>query len=269
MQTMRADPLSYLGDELDELRAKNLYRPLREMSAPQAVHTVDRRQARDQPVVEQLPGPDHPSTLVEAALSAVREFGVGTGAVRTIAGDTSCSRSSSGGWRIQACRGRADAPVRLTANSGTIPADHHRARSDRQRRAQSRVDHRRRSPVQGVASRLPASRRRRPREGAARARATGGPNGPYRAILVITDGVFSMDGDIAPLPGICEVADRYEAAVMVDDAHASRRAGQERPRHDRPFRPPRPRRHPGRARCRRQSASWAATSRAVSTSRTI
>jgi glycine C-acetyltransferase len=38
---------------------------------------------------------------------------------------------------------------------------------------------------------------------------------------VITDGVFSMDGDIAPLAGICDVADRYEAAVMVDDAHAS------------------------------------------------
>jgi glycine C-acetyltransferase len=53
------------------------------------------------------------------------------------------------------------------------------------------------------------------------ARANGGQNGPYRAILVITDGVFSMDGDIAPLPGICDVADRYEAAVMVDDAHAS------------------------------------------------
>jgi glycine C-acetyltransferase len=53
------------------------------------------------------------------------------------------------------------------------------------------------------------------------ARAKGGPNGPWRRVLVITDGVFSMDGDIAPLPGICEVAERYEAAVMVDDAHAS------------------------------------------------
>jgi glycine C-acetyltransferase len=53
------------------------------------------------------------------------------------------------------------------------------------------------------------------------ARAKGGSRGAYRRILVITDGVFSMDGDIAPLPGICEVSERYAAAVMVDDAHAS------------------------------------------------
>jgi glycine C-acetyltransferase len=45
--------------------------------------------------------------------------------------------------------------------------------------------------------------------------------GPYRLILVVTDGVFSMDGDIAPLPGIVEAAESFGAAVMVDDAHAS------------------------------------------------
>src|SRR5207244_867066 len=45
--------------------------------------------------------------------------------------------------------------------------------------------------------------------------------GPYRLILVVTDGVFSMDGDIAPLPGIVEAAEAYGAAVFVDDAHAS------------------------------------------------
>jgi glycine C-acetyltransferase len=44
---------------------------------------------------------------------------------------------------------------------------------------------------------------------------------PHRLILVVTDGVFSMDGDIAPLPGIVEAAEAYGAAVMVDDAHAS------------------------------------------------
>ena len=45
--------------------------------------------------------------------------------------------------------------------------------------------------------------------------------GPYHLILVVTDGVFSMDGDIAPLPGIVEAAEAFGAAVMVDDAHAS------------------------------------------------
>jgi glycine C-acetyltransferase len=44
---------------------------------------------------------------------------------------------------------------------------------------------------------------------------------PYRLILVVTDGVFSMDGDIAPLPGIVAAAEEFGAAVMVDDAHAS------------------------------------------------
>ena len=43
---------------------------------------------------------------------------------------------------------------------------------------------------------------------------------PYRLILVVTDGVFSMDGDIAPLAGIVEAAEAYDAAVFVDDAHA-------------------------------------------------
>ena len=60
------------------------------------------------------------------------------------------------------------------------------------------------------------------REALAKARADGGPGGhPHRLILVVTDGVFSMDGDIAPLPGIVEAAEEFGAAVFVDDAHAS------------------------------------------------
>ena len=56
------------------------------------------------------------------------------------------------------------------------------------------------------------------------ARAKGRPDAggaPHRLILVVTDGVFSMDGDIAPLPGIVAAAEEFGAAVMVDDAHAS------------------------------------------------
>jgi glycine C-acetyltransferase len=48
-----------------------------------------------------------------------------------------------------------------------------------------------------------------------------GTGEPYRLILVVTDGVFSMDGDIAPLAAITDVAEAFGAAVMVDDAHAS------------------------------------------------
>ena len=222
---MRADPLAYLADELDELRAKNLYRPLRVMTGPQAVAHGRRRRAGHQPVVEQLPRPDHPSrSSSRRPRKAVRELGVGTGAVRTIAGATELHRGAGApAGRLQARRGGADAPVRASpptaASSRRSPTD---ARPDRQRRAQPRLDHRRRAAVQGVARRLPAPRRRRPREGAARgARQGRRRTGRTARILVITDGVFSMDGDIAPLAGICDVAERYEAAVMVDDAHAS------------------------------------------------
>ena len=76
---------------------------------------------------------------------------------------------------------------------------------------------------------------------------TGRPGGgEWRLILVVTDGVFSMDGDIAPLPEIVEAAEEFGAAVMVDDAHASGVLGRERPRLGRPLRPARPRRDPGR-----------------------
>jgi len=98
VKTMRADPLSYLGDELDELRDKNLYRPLREMSAPQAVHTViDGRPVISLSSNNYLGLTTHPH-LKEAAFSAVQEFGVGTGAVRTISGDTTLIEERSAGW---------------------------------------------------------------------------------------------------------------------------------------------------------------------------
>jgi glycine C-acetyltransferase len=217
-----ADPLAYLTDELDELRAKNLYRPLREMSAPQAVHTV----IDGKPVISlssnnYLGLTTHPR-LVNAALDAVREFGVGTGAVRTISGDTSLLEELE---RRLADFKHTEAVLTLqsglTANSGVIPA----ITTDRDLIVSDELNHA--SIIDGV--RLSKAARavfpHRDVDGLEKvlrdSRASGGPNGPYRSILVITDGVFSMDGDIAPLAGICDVAEKYEAAVMVDDAHAS------------------------------------------------
>ncbi len=217
-----ADPLAYLGAELDDLRAKNLYRPLRIMTGAQAPHTiVDGRPVISLSSNNYLGLATHPK-LVEAALDAVRSFGVGTGAVRTIAGATELieelERRLADFKRVE---GVLTLQSGLTANSGTIPAItdegdlivsdelNHASIIDGVRlskAARAVFPHR---DVDGLESVL--------RD----ARAKGGKNGPYRAILVITDGVFSMDGDIAPLPGICEVAERYEAAVMIDDAHAS------------------------------------------------
>lgn len=220
--TTRTDPLSYLQAEIDDLRAKNLYRPLRIMTGPQAVHTT----IAGKPVISlssnnYLGLTTHPR-LVEAALKAVRELGVGTGAVRTIAGATALIEELE--QRLATFK-HVEAVLTLqsglTSNSGTIPA----ITGEADLIVSDELNHA--SIIDGV--RLSKAERtvfpHRDVDGLDRvlneARAKGGKNGPYKNILVITDGVFSMDGDIAPLPGICDVADRYEAAVMVDDAHAS------------------------------------------------
>ena len=219
---VRSDPLSYLGDEIAELREKDLYRPLRIMSGPQAVHTiVDGRPVISLSSNNYLGLTTHPR-LVAAAERAVRELGVGTGAVRTIAGATELLEELE---RRLADFKHVEAVLTLqsglTANSGTIPAITAEADlivSDELNHA-SIIDGVRLSKADRAVF---AHRDVGALEDVLRsARAKGGPKGPYRHILVITDGVFSMDGDIAPLPGICEVAERYEAAVFVDDAHAS------------------------------------------------
>src|SRR3990170_6763106 len=220
--TTRTDPLAHLNSELDELRAKNLYRPLRIMTGAQAVHTtVDGRPVISLSSNNYLGLTTHPR-LVEAALAAVRELGVGTGAVRTIAGATELIDELERRLaRFKQVEAVLTLQSGLTANSGTIPA----VSGEGDLIVSDELNHA--SIIDGV--RLSRAERNvfphRDIDGLEKvlkdARANGGNIGPYKNILVITDGVFSMDGDIAPLPGICDVADRNEAAVMVDDAHAS------------------------------------------------
>jgi glycine C-acetyltransferase len=220
--TDRPDPLAYLGAEIEELRAKALYRPLRVMSGPQAPRTtMDGRPVISLSSNNYLGLATHPR-LVEAALAAVRELGVGSGAVRTIAGTMDLHETLE---RRLAAFKHVEATLTFqsgfTANSGVIPT----ITSERDLIVSDELNHA--SIIDGV--RLSkAARAVFPHrdvdglEGVLReARAKGGPKGAYEYILVITDGVFSMDGDIAPLPDLCDVADRYGAAVMIDDAHAS------------------------------------------------
>lgn len=218
----RPDPLAYLADEIEALKRQALYRPLRVMHGPQAPHAVmDGRPLISLSSNNYLGLTTHPH-LVEAALAAVRELGVGSGAVRTIAGTMELHEELE---RRLAVFKQVEAVLTFqagfTANTGVIPT----ITGERDLIVSDELNHA--SIIDGV--RLSkASRAVFPHKDVdgleavlREARAKGGPNGAWEHILVITDGVFSMDGDIAPLPGICEVAERYGAAVMVDDAHAS------------------------------------------------
>jgi len=220
----RPDPLAFLGDEVAALKERHLYRPLRVMSSAQGpIVSVDERRLISLSSNDYL-GLTHHPRLREAALAAVREFGVGSGAVRTIAGTLTMHEELEA--ELAAFKGT---PAVLTfqsgftANTGVIPV----VTGETDLIVSDALNHA--SIIDGM--RLSkAPRRLYPhgdvdalREILREATEIGRPDGagPYRLILVVTDGVFSMDGDIAPLPGIVEAAETFGAAVMVDDAHAS------------------------------------------------
>jgi glycine C-acetyltransferase len=217
------DPLAFLGDELDELRRQHLYRPLRVLSSAQGpIVSVDGRRCISLASNDYL-GLTHHPRLREAALAAVRDFGVGSGAVRTIAGTLTLHEDLE---RALAAFKGTEAVLTFqsgfSANTGVIPT----ITGEQDLIVSDALNHA--SIIDGM--RLSkAPRKIYPHKDMdalrailAEALAQGGLGGvPHRLILIVTDGVFSMDGDIAPLPAIVEAAEEFEAAVFVDDAHAS------------------------------------------------
>jgi glycine C-acetyltransferase len=227
-ESKTTDPLAFLADEIADLKRQNLYRPLRVLSSPQAAEvTVDGKLLINLSSNNYLGLNTHPR-LKEAAIRAVQEFGAGSGAVRTIAGDmTIHEQLESDLAAFKHTEAVLTFQSGFTANTGVIPAvtgETDLIVSDALNHA-SIIDGMRMSKAPRVVfgHKDVDDLRTKLREARARGRApTGGPAGePYRLILVVTDGVFSMDGDIAPLPGIVEAAEEFGAAVMVDDAHAS------------------------------------------------
>jgi glycine C-acetyltransferase len=224
MTDVRSDPLAFLGDELADLRDRHLYRPLRVMSSAQGpIVDVDGARLVSLSSNDYL-GLTHHPRLREAALDAVREFGVGSGAVRTIAGTMDLHEELE---RDLAAFKGTEAVLTFqsgfTANTGVIPTitgDEDLIVSDALNHA-SIIDGMRlsKAPRKIYPHGDVAGLREVLRE--ARGQGRDGAGLPYRLILVVTDGVFSMDGDIAPLPGIVEAAEEAGAAVFVDDAHAS------------------------------------------------
>jgi glycine C-acetyltransferase len=224
MTQLRTDPLAFLGDELQDLRAKHLYRPLRVMSSAQGpIVVVDGAELISLSSNDYL-GLTHHPRLRQAALNAVQEFGAGSGAVRTIAGTMDLHEELE---RDLAAFKGTEAVLTFqsgfTANTGVIPTitgEQDLIVSDALNHA-SIIDGMRLSKAPRKV--YPHGDVRALREVLREARDNGrdGSGEPHRLILVVTDGVFSMDGDIAPLPGIVEAAEEAGAAVFVDDAHAS------------------------------------------------
>jgi glycine C-acetyltransferase len=220
----RTDPLAFLADELADLRAKHLYRPLRVMSSAQGPEVVvDGRPCISFSSNDYL-GLTHHPRLRAAALAAVEQFGVGSGAVRTIAGTMSLHEELEATLaRFKQTEAVLSFPSGFSANTGVIPtitgeADliltdslNHASIIDGMRLSKAPRLIYPHADVAALGEHLAAAR--------AAGRSDGG--GPHRLILIVTDGVFSMDGDIAPLPGIVAAAEEFGAAVMVDDAHAS------------------------------------------------
>jgi glycine C-acetyltransferase len=221
--TTPANPLAHLSTELDELRAAHLYRPLRVMSSANRTRvTVDGREVISLASNNYLGLNTHPR-LVEAAVEAARRFGAGSGAVRTISGTMTLHEELEAALAtFKHVEAVLTFQSGFTANTGVIPV----VAGEPDLIVSDQLNHA--SIIDGMRlSRAPRVIYRHKdvahlRELLDAARREGRPDGqPYRAILVVTDGVFSMDGDIAPLPAIVEAAETFGAAVLVDDAHAS------------------------------------------------
>ena len=218
--TTRHDPLRYLGDELDGLRAQGLYRQLRILEDEQRAHTVfDGRSVVNLSSNNYLGLTTHPR-LRERALEAVRQFGVGSGSVRTIAGTMALHMELE---RRLAEFKHTEAVVvfqsGFTANAGTVSSIltrdevvisdelNHASIIDGCRLSRAAIKvfpHKDVDAARRILRELPPGQRK----------------------LLITDGVFSMDGDLGPLPALCDLAEEFGCIMMVDDAHASGVFGQ-------------------------------------------
>jgi len=210
------DPLSFLHDQIEQWRQEGAWQRLRVLESACAAES----RFDGQPVVNlasnnYLGLTTHPR-LRQAAIDAVRRFGAGSGAVRTISGTMSLHMALE--ERIASFKNVEACVVfqsGFAANAGTVsailaPEDH--IVSDELNHA---------SIIDGCRLSRAAIHRFPHKDVAAAGRILAELAGAGGRKLLITDGVFSMDGDIAPLPGLVEAAETHGAIMMVDDAHAS------------------------------------------------
>jgi glycine C-acetyltransferase len=206
--------LDIIPGELEALKEAGLYVHIRTLESPQGAWiVVDGKKVLNLCSNNYL-GLANDPRLREAAREAIERFGVGPGAVRTIAGTQSLHLELE--KTLAEFKG-AEAVISFqsgfNANLATIPALVGRGDaifSDELNHA-SIIDGCRlsRAEIIRYAHNDPEDLRKKLEEA----------RGKYRRMLIVTDGVFSMDGDIAPLPAIADLADEFGAILMVDDAH--------------------------------------------------
>ncbi len=209
-------PLSYLHDQLEQWKSEGTYQRLRVLeSASAAESRFDGKDVINLASNNYLGLTTHPK-LLEAAIAAVKQYGAGSGAVRTISGTMSLhmalEKRIARFKNVEAC---VVFQSGFAANAGTVsailgPDDHiisdelnHASIIDGCRLSRAKIHvfpHKDVAAAESILASL---------DGA------GGKK------LLISDGVFSMDGDIGPLPGLVAAAEKHGAIMMVDDAHAS------------------------------------------------
>jgi len=209
------DPLKYLERELDDLRERGLFRWPRLLEGPQEpVARYDGKEVVNLCSNNYLGLANHP-TLKEAARRAIDELGVGSGAVRTIAGNMAIHKQVEQELaRFKHTEATLLYQSGFTANAGTVAAILGKDDviiSDELNHA-SIIDGAR---LSGAAKKI------YPHKDTTAARYLLEESRGVRHVLLISDGVFSMDGDIAPLPELVALAEEFGAIMMVDDAHAS------------------------------------------------
>ncbi|HEY7406459.1 MAG TPA: glycine C-acetyltransferase [Candidatus Angelobacter sp.] len=217
MPTSTSRPqLSYLTDQMNELRQKGTHFSLRVLEEPQMPEcTFDGKRVINLASNNYLGLTTHPK-LREAALAAIKKYGVGSGAVRTVSGTMTIhmelEEKIARFKKTEAC---VVFQSGFAANAGTVSAILGKEDfiiSDELNHA-SIIDGARLSRAK-----IKVFRHKDTAHAEELLKEVAGEPGHK---LIITDGVFSMDGDVGPLPALCDLAEKYGAIMMVDDAHAS------------------------------------------------
>ena len=208
----------FLSRNLDELKQKGLYRKLPVITGPTGARAIINGKSEINLSSNNYLGLASDPRLKEAAIAAAKKYGAGAGAVRTIIGTLDIHEEMEA--KLAKFK-KSEAVIvfqsGFTANAGTIPAImnkedaiisdelNHASIIDGCRLSGAKIlryKHSDMNDLERVVKEAISS-------------------GAYKKFMIITDGVFSMDGDIAKLPDIASIAEKYDIPVYIDDAHAS------------------------------------------------